>query len=104
MKDNTIKKHNGTEVEVVSEVDFEFKGLKLPAMVDENDEFWFIGSTVADLMGVTKKNRSATFKSLDDDEKSLNNIKTLGGKQKVLVISEAGLYDLVLRSRKKGAI
>lgn len=101
MRDNTIKKHDGTEVEVVSEVDFEFKGLKLPAMVDENDEFWFIGSTVADLMGVTKKNRSVTFKSLDDDEKGLNNIKTLGGKQKALVISEAGLYDLVLRSRKK---
>lgn len=36
----------------------------------------------------------------DDDEKGIINADTLGGSQEVLIISESGLYSLILRLRK----
>lgn len=40
---------------------------------------------------------------LDDDEKGVCTIDTLGGKQEVSIINESGLYSLVLTSRKPQA-
>jgi prophage antirepressor-like protein len=37
---------------------------------------------------------------LDDDEKDAEEIRTLGGTQSVIVISEPGLHALILRSNK----
>ena len=61
-------KHDGTTVKVVSEVDFEFKGQKLPAMVDKDNEFWFLAKDVANLVEI-KNYRDAT-RLLDNDEKA----------------------------------
>lgn len=36
---------------------------------------------------------------LDDDEKGISSIDTLGGAQELLVVSESGLYALALRCR-----
>jgi prophage antirepressor-like protein len=38
--------------------------------------------------------------SLDDDEKGVSNVYTLGGMQKMLCINESGLYHLIFTSRK----
>ena len=46
---------------------------------------------------------SKTISLLDDDEKGTNSIRTPGGEQQMLVISEPGLYSLILRSRKPEA-
>ncbi|SHF25465.1 BRO family, N-terminal domain [Seinonella peptonophila] len=70
MENNIIQLHNGSKVKVVNEVDFEFKGLKLPAMVDENNEFWFVLSDVADIMEIKKNSRGQMTRSLDIDEKA----------------------------------
>ena len=40
---------------------------------------------------------------MDDDEKGIITGETLGGAQKMTVISESGLYSLILRSRKPEA-
>lgn len=40
---------------------------------------------------------------LDDDEKGVSSIDTLGGLQQVAVVNESGLYSLVLGSRKPEA-
>jgi prophage antirepressor-like protein len=40
---------------------------------------------------------------LDNDEKGVGNIDTLGGKQDLVIINESGLYSLVLTSRKSEA-
>jgi anti-repressor protein len=40
---------------------------------------------------------------LDDDEKGVHRVDTLGGPQDISVISESGLYSLILRSRKPEA-
>lgn len=40
---------------------------------------------------------------LDDDEKGVSQIDTLGGKQNMIVINEPGLYNVILRSDKPEA-
>lgn len=40
---------------------------------------------------------------LDDDEKGVHRVDTLGGPQDISVITESGLYSLILRSRKPEA-
>ena len=43
------------------------------------------------------------FDRLDDDERGVNQIDTLGGAQNMQTINESGLYNVVLRSDKKEA-
>ena len=45
-------------------------------------------------------NSAKHLNKLDDDEKGLNTIPTLGGLQQVNMINESGLYGLAFRSRK----
>ena len=40
---------------------------------------------------------------IDDDEKGLHTMQTPGGQQEMSIVSEAGLYSLILRSRKPEA-
>lgn len=46
---------------------------------------------------------SKALERLDDDEKGMNSIPTHGGEQNMSIINEAGLYSLVLGSRKPEA-
>lgn len=62
---------------------------------------WFVLKDVCDILGVS--NSRMVAERLDDDEKGVSQIDTLGGKQKVLVINESGLYHVVLRSDKPQA-
>lgn len=62
---------------------------------------WFVLKDVCDILGVSNSRMVAD--RLDDDEKGVSQIDTLGGKQKVLVINESGLYHVVLRSDKPQA-
>lgn len=65
-------------------------------------EPWFVAKDVCDALSI----RSDTVRNiLDDDEVSETNPNTIGvtGGRKPLIISEAGLYGLVLKSRKPEA-
>jgi len=48
-------------------------------------------------------NHRSSLALLDADEKGVHTVDTLGGPQKKLFITEAGLYSLILRSRKPEA-
>lgn len=48
-------------------------------------------------------NPTRSLANFDDDEKGLHTMKTLGGTQKMLYVTEAGLYRLVFMSRKPDA-
>ena len=39
-------------------------------------------------------------RNLDDDEKDIQTLNTLGGEQKCLIINESGLYNAVLSITK----
>lgn len=70
-------------------------------VVEINGEPWFVGSDVCRVLEI--KNVSDAISRLDDDEKGIANVETLGGKQNLLTINESGLYALVVTSRKPDA-
>lgn len=69
--------------------------------VKDVNEVWFVAADVCRVLELGNPTR--TVERLDDDEKGLTTIKTLGGEQQMLVVNEAGLYSLVLTSRKPQA-
>lgn len=69
--------------------------------VTKNEEPWFVATDVAKILGY--KSAKDMYRSLDDDEKGGQNVPTLGGSQKLIVISESGLYHAIFISRKKEA-
>lgn len=69
--------------------------------VEKNGEPWFVLKDVCDVLGLDSPHKVAD--RLDEDEKGRNSIPTPGGKQEMTVISESGLYYVILRSDKKEA-
>lgn len=59
---------------------------------------WFVAADVCRVLDI-KNNRDAVERLDDDDEKGVALTDTPGGKQELLIVSEGGLYTLVLRSR-----
>ena len=80
---------------------FEYEDKDDFRVMDRNGEPWFVLSDVAQRLGV--KNSRSISNRLDEDEKGVIQIDTLGGKQSVTVINESGLYSAILRSDKPGA-
>ncbi|CVB24534.1 BRO-N domain-containing protein [Serratia marcescens] len=58
---------------------------------------WFVTKDVCDALRLT--NSRMAMKALDEDEKGVSSTYTLGGKQDLSIISESGLYTLILRCR-----
>lgn len=67
--------------------------------IEKNGEPWFVA---ADVCKALELDRTAV-RRLDEDEKGVHSTHTLGGEQQIGVVSEAGLYTLVLGSRKPEA-
>lgn len=62
---------------------------------------WFVASDVS--AALLYGEASAMTRHLDEEEKGLSIVQTLGGDQEMLVINESGLYSAILRSRKAEA-
>ncbi|MCB8909008.1 phage antirepressor KilAC domain-containing protein [Rhodococcus rhodochrous] len=62
-------------------------------------EPWFVASDALDLLELYR----SSLTSLDEDEKGVHTLDTPGGPQSFGIISESGLYSLILRSRKPEA-
>lgn len=81
---------------------FEFKGAALRTLTDENGEPWFVAKDVCDILGIDTNHLG---ESLDSDEMNTLRItegNTRGNPNKT-IISEPGLYRLVMKSRKPEA-
>ena len=68
-------------------------------MVD--GEPWFVGKDICESLGLT--NSRMSINRLDNDEKGVSSIDTLGGTQQIQVVNESGLYSLIGSSRKTEA-
>lgn len=77
---------------------FDFKGAALRTLTDEAGEPWFVAKDVCDILEIS--NPSDALKRLDDDERYRFN---LGRQGETNIVNEAGLYSLVLGSRKPEA-
>ena len=79
---------------------FEYQNNKVRT-VDMDGEAWFVLKDVCAVLGISN-NRMAADR-LDDDEKGVSLIDTLGGKQEMVIVNESGLYHVILRSDKPEA-
>ena len=82
---------------------FDFKGASLRTLTDEAGEPWFVAKDVCDILELG--NTTNALRALDEDEKTnfTNcNVAQNGGRAP-LIISEPGLYKLIMRSRKPEA-
>lgn len=75
---------------------FNFNDNEVRAVMHNGDP-WFVAADVAKILGYSAT--SAMNRSLEDDEKGVHSLHTLGGEQDFSIISEAGLYSAILRSR-----
>ncbi|MDB1202770.1 phage antirepressor [Bifidobacterium bifidum] len=85
---------------------FDFKGASLRTLTDEEGEPWFIAKDVCDILGMS--NPSMAVIALDKDEVAQIDPKDYLGSenrsnQAVNIVSEPGLYKLIMRSRKPEA-
>ena len=64
-------------------------------------EPWWVAKDVCEVLDLDQVSRATS--RLDDDEKGVTSITTLGGNQDMAIINEAGLYSLILTSRKPDA-
>lgn len=78
---------------------FRFDDETVIRVVMVDDDPWFVSG---DALAILDLNRSS-IAILDDDEKGVHTLHTPGGAQQVSIISESGLYSLILRSRKSEA-
>lgn len=80
---------------------FRFENKPVNVLNDEAGNLWFNASDVCRTLELT--NVTMALRVLDEDEKGLKIVETLGGDQQVNFITEPGLYKLISRSRKPEA-
>lgn len=69
--------------------------------VEKNGQPWFVLKDVCQVLDINNYRMVAS--RLDEDEKGVSLTDTLGGKQKLTIINESGLYSVILRSDKPQA-
>ena len=70
-------------------------------IVEKGGEPWFVAKDVCDILALGNPRSSIAL--LDEYERGVHSMYTPSGKQEMGIISEAGLYSLILRSRKPEA-
>jgi hypothetical protein len=77
-------------------------GDALVRVVEIGADPWFVAGDVAKVLGY--KHTPHMLRVLDEDEKGTHTVSTLGGDQKVIIISESGLYHAIFKSRRPDAV
>lgn len=81
---------------------YQFTNNQVRVHIDGNGDPWFVSKDVCNILGL--KNSRKAITDLDDDEKNTVTISDgIPGNPTKTVISEAGLYKLIMRSRKQTA-
>lgn len=69
--------------------------------IEVNGDTWFVAKDVADILEM--RDAYNATRELDEDEKGTCKVSTPGGIQEMTIISEPGLYTLLMRSNKPEA-
>lgn len=96
--EENVMSNNSTAVSNV--IPFKFGKQQVRTLLID-DQPWFVANDVSAALQYSEA--SAMTRHLDDDEKGLSIVQTLGGDQEMLIINESGLYSAILRSRKAEA-
>lgn len=62
---------------------------------------WWVAKDVCEILGLG--NPRSSLSRLEEDEKGVHTMDTLGGNQEMAIVNEPGLYSLIIRSRKNEA-
>ena len=81
-------------------MEFSFKGWAVRTVLHAGGT-WFVAADVCAVLELTDP--TAAILRLEEDEKRAATVRTPGGNQKMNVVSESGLYHLILTSRKPQA-
>lgn len=94
-----VKQEQGNNV-----LDFQFEGHDVRAIAIDGEP-WFVGKDVAEALGYGKGKSitNAVTNHVDDEDKGVTKIMTPGGRQKMIIINESGLYSLILSSKLDSA-
>ena len=71
-------------------------------IVTIDGEPWFVGKDVAEALGYTRA-ADAIRAHVDEEDKGVGEMQTPGGRQKITIINESGLYSLILSSKLPSA-
>ncbi|WP_218973384.1 BRO-N domain-containing protein [Actinomyces wuliandei] len=80
---------------------FTYHDYTVRTLIDSEGATWFLASDVGDVLNLS--NIHSSLSRLDDDERGLHTMETPTSSHEVAIISEAGLYTLILRSRRPEA-
>ena len=93
---NQIVKQSNQMTNSIVQFQFGFSDVRV-VLID--NEPWLIAKDVCEVLGFG--NYRQACERLDEDEKGVANVDTLGGNQDMIAISESGFYRLVMTSRKQ---
>lgn len=71
-------------------------------VVSVKERPWFVGRDVAEALGYVETAK-AIRERVDEDDRGVSVLDTPGGKQKITLINESGLYSLILSSKLPSA-
>ena len=77
-------------------------GIKINSYIDKQQNIWFLGKDVAQILGYRDTNQ-AIRKHVDEEDKYKGAVETTGGLQQSFFINESGFYSLVLSSKLETA-
>lgn len=72
-------------------------GADIRIIIDDEQKIWFVASDIAKILEY--RDAPNLIRGLDDDEKGTQKVSTLGGEQQVSVITESGLYHVILNAK-----
>lgn len=75
---------------------------EIRTIIDEHSEPWFVGKDVAKALGFANT-RDAIRTHVFEEDKGVDLVDTLGGRQKMTMVNESGLYALVFGSQLEDA-
>jgi prophage antirepressor-like protein len=78
-----------------------FHGQPVRIATDEHGEPWFVLRDLCAVLGT--RNVADVAARLDDDMKGIGSIDTLGGPQQMTTVTEAGMYEVIVRSDSESA-
>ena len=82
---------------------FKYEENKPVRIMNINGEPWFVLKDVCEVLGMDSTQLKKVADRLEEDEKGRTQITTPGGAQESWIISESGLYNVILRSDKPEA-
>ena len=81
----------------VQKINYGPLGAELRIIIDDEQKIWFVASDIAKILEYASA--KDFIRGLDEDERGVQKVPTLGGEQQMSVITESGLYHVILNAK-----